>query len=106
MAPSHVLGCGNCPNRLWLPLSFPLSGSPWWVAVVCPRCKRVRTYSLDGSKLHDGPPSSLVRLTITGLRCEMAGCEHLVPLYGPPMSMNDAERKRELDSWNWDDLKC
>ena len=36
----------------------------------------------------------------------MAGCEHLVPLYGPPMSMNDAERKRELDSWNWDDLKC
>src|SRR5207249_1360305 len=92
----YVPHCKVCNASLWLPPDTP---SP--VVIVClnPSCRTLLTYSLSGTELHESVPGFLMRLSVAGLRCENANCEHSVPLYGPPVPGNIKDKAKELDSW-------
>jgi hypothetical protein len=107
-----VLRCEKCLPRLaripLVRLAIPLSAlsGPHWIAIVCPVCKRVQSYSLKTSEPGSSKAPALMEKVASDLKCSEVDCQHHVPLYALPVSLNPRRKAAELESWIWDDLTC
>ena len=85
------------------------------VGIVCPHCKRVRSYSVDKDSANYDPTSSAVLSRQTPapmfsgwLKCAEENCKTPLALFSPvTIPTDDEERHKELATWAWgDDLRC
>jgi hypothetical protein len=119
----YVFLCRNCSIPIWLhseTLGRPFepqgvrSSNALSIAVVCPHCKNVRSYSLAENSPDYDPKGTVVSADHIAdtvpyglLECDAEDCKTRLPLVGvKSISTDDAKKKAELNSWNWDGLKC
>lgn len=84
------------------------------LAVVCPHCKRVRSYSLDKASPNYDPMGKLVAPDKTSnamsagwLRCDEENCQTPLPLFSlASVPIDDEARRALLATWIWGDVKC
>ena len=120
----YVFLCRDCSIPIWLHaemLGRPFepqgvrSMEPDAIAVVCPNCNHVRSYSLvekspsydpTGTVVFENHVAATVPLGL--LECVQGTCRTPLPLCGVKSIPTDEEDKREmLHSWIWgDDVIC
>lgn len=84
------------------------------VALVCPRCRRVRTYSADKDLAAFDPTVKEVWLdqspsqVFAGWqKCEEDTCTALLPLVSlRNIPIDDVQKRIELATWTWADVRC
>jgi hypothetical protein len=111
-SPHSVYSCRFCRRRLWL--SDQILERPFApVGIVCSNCKRFATYSLDkNSPYYDGTAKReysvpVVTTSLGARRCVEANCKTPLLLFAlTSLPIEEEEKRREVDGWIWDDLKC
>lgn len=84
------------------------------LAVVCPHCKHVRSYSTEQRAPDYDPTAKLVAADRTSdaafcgsLKCDVEDCRIPLPLYALENIPSDpADRRQVFAKWIWDDVRC